>query len=189
MERKRKMLDRYSTFDIIVIAFMAAIGLATKPIIIPLTHMVTGPLFIPGGAVAGGFYMLWIILSAAIVNKRGAATITAFTQALIVIITGSFGSHGMISIFTYTLPGLMIDIVFLLFNRRFNHILDFFAAGIIANLSGIYLSNLFFFKLPLIPLVLSLLCGILSGGMGGLIAYKINERIKIIGFNENEYEV
>jgi len=180
----KKFINRYSILEIIIIALMASLGLATKPIIVPITHMITGPLFIPGGAVAGGFYMMWIVLSASLVNKRGAATLTALTQALIVMLSGSFGSHGIISIVTYSLPGLMIDIFLWIFNRNFSSKTDFFVAGIVANISGTYLSNLVFFRLPLIPLAISLLSGSISGGLGGLVAYLINQQLNKFGIED-----
>ncbi|GAA0177087.1 hypothetical protein SH2C18_03740 [Clostridium sediminicola] len=181
MKRKKSLLSKFSIFEIIVIALMAAVGLATKPIIVPLVHVITGPLFIPGGAVAGGFYMLWIVLGAGLIPKRGTVTLIALTQAIIVAVTGTFGTHGIISIITYTLPGLMVDVIFVLIRRRITSSIDFFLAGVIANLSGTYLSNLVFFKLPLIPLVLSLATGTLSGGLGGIIAYVLAKRIKNMG--------
>ncbi|HHX74678.1 MAG TPA: hypothetical protein GX699_07225, partial [Firmicutes bacterium] len=51
----RKLLSRFSTFELVLLALMACLGIATKPIIVPLTHIITGPLFIPGGVIAGGF--------------------------------------------------------------------------------------------------------------------------------------
>lgn len=180
MNEKKGFLNRFSIYEIIVIALMATLGLATKPVIVPLTHMLTSALFIPGGAVAGGFYMMWIVLGASLVRKRGGATLIAFTQALIVVVLGAFGSHGIMSIATYTIPGLMVDLVFFALRRRINTPTDFFLAGVVANLSGTYLSNLVFFRLPLIPLLLSLVCGALSGGFGGIIAYMISKKIKAL---------
>ncbi len=173
-------LQRFRVYDLMVIALMAALGIATKPLVVPLTHMVTGPLFIPGGAIAGGFYMFWLVLAAGLVGKRGTATLVGFTQALIVIITGAFGSHGLVSIVTYTVPGLVIDGLFLLFRRRWTTLYDFFLAGVLANLAGTYMSNLVFFRLPLVPLVISLAGAIFSGGLGGVIAYQIYVRLSKI---------
>ena len=173
-----RLTKDFSIYEMIVIALMAALGLATKPIIVPLVHMITGPLFIPGGAIAGGFYMMWVVLGAGLVGKRGAATLIATTQAIIVIVTGAFGSHGIVSFVTYILPGLMIDVSFWITRQKINSPISFFIAGILANLSGTYLSNLVFFRLPLIPLILSLASGALSGGLGGVIAYAIYSRIK-----------
>jgi len=111
---------------------------------------------------------------------RGAASLIALTQGIIVVITGSFGTHGVISILTYGIPGITLDLIFILLNKRYNQPIDFFLAGVIANLSGTYLSNLVFFRLPLIPLALSLSTGALSGGLGGLLAYMIFKKVKII---------
>lgn len=183
MMKRKGILRKFNIFEIIVIALMAALGLATKPIVVPLVHVITGPLFIPGGAVAGGFYMLWIVLGAGLIPKRGTATIIALTQAIIVAVTGTFGTHGILSIVTYTLPGLMVDAAFLILRRKISTSIDFFLAGVIANLSGTYLSNLVFFKLPFIPLVLSLATGTLSGGLGGIIGYILAKRIKNIGID------
>ena len=183
-EYMSKYIKRYSILEIIIIALMASLGLATKPIIVPITHMITGPLFIPGGAVAGGFYMMWIVLSASLINKKGAATLTALTQALIVMISGSFGSHGVISILTYSLPGIMIDLYLIISRRMIINKVDFFISGIIANLSGTYLSNLVFFRLPIIPLAISLLSASLSGGLGGILAYMIKNQLNKFGLKE-----
>lgn len=108
-----------------VIGLTAALGLASKPIVVPITHLITGPLFIPGGAVAGGIYMMWIVLGASLVGKRGAATLIALTQGLIVMLTGSFGTHGVISLITYGLPGLMVDLVFILLRKKYVEPTDF----------------------------------------------------------------
>jgi len=186
MGYKMKIFQKYRIYDLVVIALMAALGIATKPIIVPLTHIVSGSLFIPGGAIAGGLYMFWIVLSAGLVNKKGAATLTALIQALIVMVTGSFGSHGIISLITYTLPGFMIDLIFIIIRRNITSNFDFFIAGIIANLSGTYLSNLVFFRLPIVPLLISLASGILSGGLGGLIAYRIYKSIRRMEVINNE---
>jgi len=184
--KKNNLLKNFSVFELITIALTASLGLASKPIITPLTHLITGPLFIPGGAVAGGFYMMWIVLGAALIKKRGSATLIALTQGIIVMVTGSFGTHGILSILTYGLPGFAVDLGFLLFNRRFENSLDFFAAGMIANLGGTYLSNLVFFRLPILPLIISLSIGALSGGLGGLLAYLIYNKVRIVYTGKEE---
>ena len=70
----QKALARFSLFDLIIIAMMAALGIAIKPVVVPLAHIITGPLFIPSGAVAGGFYMMWLVLGLGLTGKRGTAT-------------------------------------------------------------------------------------------------------------------
>jgi len=168
-----KLLKKFSMFDLVVISLTAALGIAIKPIIVPLVHIVTGPLYIPGGAAAGGFYMLWIVLGIGITGKAGTGTLIGLVQALLVIITGVYGTHGAVSIITYTLPGLLVDIGAKLLGANFLSFAGFFTLGLLANVSGTFLSSAVFFRLPLIPMLLSLSVASLSGGLGGLIAYKI----------------
>jgi len=97
---------------------MAALGIAIKPVIVPLAHIVTGPLFIPGGVVAGGFYMMWLVLGFGLTGKRGTATLIGLIQAFVVLGTGFFGSHGVMSLLTYTVPGIMADLGLLLIGHR-----------------------------------------------------------------------
>src|SRR5690554_7397100 len=105
----RKFLARYSVFELVIIALMACLGIAIKPVVVPLAHIITGPLYIPGGVVAGGFYMLWLVLGAGLVGKRGTATLIALVQAIMVVSIGVFGTHGIVSFLTYLLPGVAID--------------------------------------------------------------------------------
>jgi len=173
----KKFLSRFTVYDLVVISLTAALGIGIKPIIVPLVHIITGPLYIPGGAAAGGFYMLWIVLGIGITRKTGTGTLIGLIQALLVIITGFYGTHGAASIITYTIPGFLVDIGAKLSGDRFMSPGGFFILGLIANISGTFLSSMVFFRLPLIPLMLSLCVASLSGGIGGLIAYKIVKSI------------
>ncbi len=174
-----RYLLRFSMFDLTLMAMMAVLGIATKPIITPLVHMITAPLFIPGGALAGGLYMMWIVLARFLVNKNGAATITCLIQAILVMALGVVGSHGVLSLMTYILPGLTVDLgLFLLGQPRKATIFHCFIAGILANLSGTFLVNVVFFRLPLIPLLLSLFLGAFSGGGGGIICFQLLRQLE-----------
>ncbi|MBN2072571.1 MAG: ECF transporter S component [Actinobacteria bacterium] len=176
---------RFSVFDLVVMAMVASLGIAIKPLIVPLVHIITGPLFIPGGAVAGGFYMMWLVVGSGIVGKRGAASLIALVQAVMVIAVGVFGTHGIISLATYLAPGAAVDIFLLCTGQKNRNIISCFFSGMIANVTGTVLSNFVFFKLPWVPLVLALAGGALSGGLGGLLAYSIVKgfsRINISGF-------
>ncbi|KAB3531271.1 ECF transporter S component [Alkaliphilus pronyensis] len=175
---KKRFLSRFSVFDLVIIAMMASLGIAIKPVVVPLTHIITGPLYIPGGVIAGGFYMLWLVLGAGLVGKRGTATLIALVQAIMVVAIGVFGTHGIISLITYLLPGISVDLVLLLTGHRGCCLGCCFAAGIAANISGTFLVNIVFFQLPIIPLVLSLSSAALSGGIGGIIAYNIIKQFK-----------
>lgn len=183
---RRRYIKRFSVFDLVIMAMMASLGIAIKPVVVPLAHIITGPLYIPGGVVAGGFYMLWLVLGAGLVGKRGAATFIALVQAIMVIAIGFFGTHGIISFATYLLPGVAVDAVLLLTDHRGCCLGCCFLAGIAANISGTILVNFVFFQLPLLPLILSLSAAALSGGIGGIIAYSIIKQFRSISLLNHE---
>ncbi len=163
-----------------VMALMASMGIAVKIIIVPLAQIITGPLFIPGGVVAGGFYMAFLVLADSITGKWGTATIVALIQAFVVTITGTLGTHGAISLLTYTLPGLAIDVLYLVLGRNTHYALKSFLGGVIANIAGSFAVNLAIFNVSLVPLLLAMSTAALSGGLGGLIAHSIGVHVKRI---------
>jgi hypothetical protein len=173
-----KILDRFSMFDLVIIAMTASLGIATKPVIVPLTHIITGPLYIPGGVIAGGFYMMWIVLGAGFVEKIGTATLVSTVQAIMVVSLGIFGSHGIVSFLTYILPGISVDLILLISGHRCCCGGCCFAAGIAANICGTFMVNLVFFQLPAIPLVLTMSSAALSGGLGGIIANSLLKQVR-----------
>lgn len=180
------MFKKYLIFDLIVIAMLAALGSASKVIIGPVIRILTGAIGIPGGAIAGGFYMLWLGLAVGIVRVRGAATLMAVVQALMVFVTSMPGSHGTMSFITYTLPGIACDLVFI-FSKKYNYNVLHYMIGIaLANIVGTFGSNLLFFRLPIIPLLLALSSAAISGAVGGLIAYGIMTRLEKIGLIRNK---
>ncbi len=167
----KEYLKEFSIFELIIIALCAAIGTAIKPVMVLLVQVITGPLFIPGGTIAGGFYMMWLVISAGLVGRRGAATLTAVVQALMVLALGVIGTHGIMTLVTYIAPGIAIDILLLVTRQRARNNFSCFFAGMVANSTGVLLTNFVFFRLPVIPLILVIAGGALSGGLGGLIAY------------------
>jgi len=171
----KKWLAKYSLFHLILIAVLAALGVGVKPIVSTLAHVLTGPLFIPGGAVAGGIYMLFLVLAASLTGARGAAALCGLCQGLLVLAVGAAGSHGALSLVTYTLPGLAADLAFLLLARKGPNLPACCFAGMLANIAGTVSVNLVFFSLPWIPLLLSLCAAALSGGLGGVAAWGITK--------------
>jgi len=174
----KKLLSGFSLFQLIIIAMMASLGIAVKPVLAPLVQIITGPLYIPGGTIAGGIYMMFIVLGAGLVKRTGTATLISIVQAIMVVSTGIFGTHGIMSFITYILPGAAVDLFFKLIRHNGCCIGCCLGAGIIANITGTFLVNLVFFRLPLIPLILCLSSASLSGGLGGIIAYSIIKRFE-----------
>ena len=137
----KKFFTKFTLFDLVIIAIVAALGIAMKPVIVPLIHIITGPLFIPGGAIAGGFYMMWIVVGAGLVGKRGAATLIALVQAIIVIAIGVIGTHGIMSLITYIAPGIAVELLLLATRQKGDNIFACFFAGMVWKTKGNFCSN------------------------------------------------
>ena len=168
-----KALRGFSVKNLILISAMAALGLAMKAVVTPLIQLASAPLLIPGGSLAGGLYMMWLVMAAGTTGKRGASSLTGLVQAILVILTGIGGSHGALSLVSYTLPGLAIDLWLLVSRHRACCLMCSFVSCILANLCGTISVNLIFFRLPPIPLLLSLAAAAFSGGVGGVLSWRL----------------
>lgn len=156
---------------------MSALGLAIKPVVTPIVHLVSAPLLIPGGSLAGGLYMLWMVLLLAIVKKTGVALLMGITQAFVMVGLGYFGSHGAVSLISYTLPALVMELLWLMFHdpqKPATHCL--LNAG--ANITGALIVTLLVMRLPLLPALLSLIAAAISGIIGGILSWKIFLELK-----------
>jgi len=173
-------LRKFTIYDLIVIALLAASGIAVKSVIGPLVRLVTGPLFIPGGAIAGGIYMMFIVLAASVTKKPSAALLCGFVQAIMVLITGMGGHHGWLTLVSYSAPGLAIGVLMVIMRHRGCCRFCCFLAGIVANVTGTFIVQAAFFQLPAVPLVLALSSAALSGGGGGILAWSLTKQINLI---------
>ena len=182
----RKLLERFTVRDLVLIAAMSALGIAIKPVVVPLAHVVSTPLMIPGGALAGGLYMMWIVVAFGLTGKHGTTLLVGFVQAILVMITGVSGSHGAMSLISYTMPGLLVDVVFLLLRRGIDSLPLSMLAGMLANLAGTICVNIIFFSLPLIPLLLSLCVAAFSGGVGGVLSWLLLEALGTYGIGRKK---
>lgn len=172
-----QVLKKYSTRDLIYIAVMSALGLAVKPIVTPLVHIVSAPLLIPGGSLAGGLYMLWMVLLLTLVKKSGAALLMGITQAFVMIGLGYFGSHGVVSLLSYTLPALAMEIIWLIWQNA-DRVELHCLLNACGNMSGALVVTLLVMRLPLLPAILSLTAAAVSGIIGGIMSWKIYMELK-----------
>ena len=172
-----ELLKRYNTFDLIIIATMAALGLGTKQIIRPVIAPLTVLLIIPAGGLIGGFYMLWLVLTKFISPKFGSGLLFGIVQAFAVLIL-PFGSHGFFTFITYTVPGLIADIVFILFGKLSKSIFSALTIGALTNTAGTFLVGLLIMGIEPITLLYISLIALISGNIGGIIAFGIYKQIK-----------
>lgn len=183
----KRFTDRFTVRDMIIISAMAALGIAVKPVVVPIAHIISTPLMIPSGALAGGLYMMWLVVAYGLTGRRGTATLTGFIQAIIVIITGVVGSHGIMSLISYTLPGVAVDLGMLILRHGIDNAPCALIAGLLANVTGTACVNVIFFNLPAIPLMLSLATAAFSGSVGGLLSWALLKALTRYGITGREH--
>jgi len=168
------MLKKITTIDAVFIALMAACGLALKPIVGPLFKLIGSAFLIPSGSMAGAIYMIWPMLALLTVKQFGTATIVGLIQGIIVFVTGIYGSHGVLSLITYTIPGIIIDFIYLLIHRFQSRWLLTIPAAM-GNVSGSIIVGIVFLHYPLIPLIIGLISAFFFGALGGYLSLVLYE--------------
>jgi len=166
------MLKKITTLDAVFMALMAACGIALKPIVGPLAKLIGSAFLIPSGSIAGGIYMVWPMLGLLVVKKTGAATFVGLIEGIVVMVTGIYGSHGLLTLVTYTVPGIFIDLGFLLIRSFPKRWLLFFPTAL-GNLSGSLMVGIIIMHLPKIPLIISLIPSFIFGGLGGYLSWAL----------------
>jgi len=166
------MLKKISTIEAVFIVLMAACGLVIKPIIGPLTKLIGSALFLSSGALAGMIYFVFPLLALLVVREFGSATLTGLIQGIIILVTGIYGSHGILSLITYVVPCLFIDLAYATIRRTKKEWLIFFP-GAMGNLSGNFIVAVLFLHLPMIPLILTLIISFILGCVSGYLSLNI----------------
>ena len=151
--------------------------MVTKHLLQPLSRSLLSAFFIPGGVFFGGLYMMWLALARGMVAKPGSATLAAFVQAGVNLLLGLSPILGVLSLFVYLLPGIFIDLVFLLPGQAaLSRLARFTLACLGANVIGI-VSVALVWGIGQRPLILLAAVGALSGAAGGLMAFFICEKM------------
>jgi len=144
----------------------------------PIFNVITDFIYIPGGSCVAGISMMFLVLGKLLIPKRNVATMMAFVQAVLALCMGVSGFLGIYIFFAYTIPGITIDLVMQIKPLPVN--LKSKIAGAMGVVTGATLTNIAFFKLSLIPLLLFYSAGILSGFLGGYLAYILSQRLSHI---------
>lgn len=171
-----KLLERFSAKDLVIITAIASIGIAVKPIVGPLSKLISTPLGIPGGSLAGGFYMMWLSLAITLVNKKYTGTVFGILQAVLVLLVGMAGRQGIFSLISYTLPGIVADLAFYLL-RRPHKLITHICICTLANITGAVVTGLFFFHLPQLMLIVNILFATASGIMGAYLSFGVYQTL------------
>ncbi len=99
------------------------------------------------------------------------------TQAIVMLSMGYFGNHGAVSLISYTLPGLMAEIVSLFFKNK--QTLSFHVLVVtVANIAGAITVTIIVMRLATIPFIISLIAAAISGIVGGIISFSMFNKLK-----------
>jgi hypothetical protein len=163
------MLLQRTSFNLVFIALMASLGLAIKPIIGPIAKLIASSLFLPGGVIAGAVYLIWPMLALLVVKHKGSAVLVGFLQGAITFITGLYGSHGIFSFATYTLPCLCLEIIYYAM-KKLNEKFATCISTATANVCGTVLISLIYLHLTRKVLLLASIPAGIFGACAGLLA-------------------
>lgn len=170
---KEKIPLRHLAF----LAICVALSLVTKRLISPITNFLTDFLRIPGGGAATAFALLFLVLGTAKLRWSWATTAAGFVQSLIALGLGMSAYQGAYALLTYTLPGVVIDLIRKFYPQRDKTYFTLSCAA--ANTATALLTNLLLFRLTGIAFILWMLIacvvGLLGGFLGGLLFARIEK--------------
>lgn len=174
----RRLLRHFTLAELLAITLLATLGIASKPVVVAVVRMVTGIVPLPRGAIAGGLYMMWLVMGGLLLRRFGAATLVGLVQALVVALTGMIGGHGPLSLFTYVAPGIAADLALLALRRDRVGVVRALTAGLAANVAGMLLVNVLFYRLGSTPLGVAVGVAAVSGMAGGLLAFLVAGQVR-----------
>lgn len=176
---------KYKLKDLIFIALCCDLGLFSKRLISPVANIITDFIRIPGG-IGTNFSLMFLVVAAGIIPVRGCAALMGLIQSLIALSLGMVGSMGALSPIGYIVPGIVIDIVFYLFQKAgLSRQMTMVTANMLAGAAAGITANLIVFRLIGIPLALYITVSLASGALCGTLAYSLSVRLSPI-FNREE---
>ncbi|MEA4882377.1 MAG: hypothetical protein VB144_01735 [Clostridia bacterium] len=168
---------RYTTRDLVLIALFAAGGVAVKPLIIPIVRVATAPFGLPTGTVAGGLFMMWLVMGRVFTGKPWAATLVGVVQVGLAWVSGTLWHPGAAMIGLYAAPGVAVDLVLWRYTGGRLPLSAGLLAGAAANATGVGLMSWIYYRLPPFAWMASTVGGAVSGAGGGLLAWAVARRI------------
>lgn len=107
----------FCTREVMTIAMLACLGAAMSVVIAQIGAQLRALVGMPGVTqVLAGLHVLWLVLAALLVPRRGAATSAGLLKGSLELLLGS--THGLIVLLVSAIAGLLIDLAMLLCPRR-----------------------------------------------------------------------
>lgn len=171
-------MNNYKLRNLIFLTLCCDLGLFSKRLIAPAANIVTDMLRIPGG-IGTSFSLMFLVVAAALVHVKGCATLMGFVQSMIALSLGMIGSMGALSPIGYIVPGMVIDLVFMVSR---NTKADLLPVMTIANMLGAaaacLTANVIVFHLSGIPLALYITVALASGAVCGSLGCSLAGRLR-----------
>lgn len=111
-----KEKNKYSLVQWVFMALCCGMGMFSKGIILPISDVVTTVVGTPGG-IATSFSLMFLVIGARLCSVPFAATLMGVVQGFLAIALGMTGSMGALAPIGYILPGVVIDICYLIIKK------------------------------------------------------------------------
>lgn len=169
---KRKVDSR----ELVFMAMCVVLGLVCKRFIAPLTNILTDFIRLPGGSATSAFSILFIVIGVSVTDWKIAGTVLCLIQAMVAMGVGMSGNQGLFALVTFTVPGIIIDILRSLMRNRDS--IYTIVTCTLANTASAIASNFIVFGFKGSMLVLWILVaaafGIIAGMIGNVIIRRMN---------------
>ena len=171
-------MKRFSLRNLLFLTLCCDLGLFSKRLIAPAANILTDFLRIPGG-IGTSFSLMFLVVAAELVPIFGCATLMSIIQSMIALSLGMVGSMGILSPIGYIVPGIVIDLIFLLSRKTgLGTDLTLTLANMLGAASASLAANFIVFHLPGIPLALYIVVALASGAACGSFAGVLAKRLR-----------
>ena len=171
-------MKHLSLRNLLFLTLCCDLGLFSKRLIAPAANILTDFLRIPGG-IGTSFSLMFLVVAAELVPIFGCATLMSVIQSMIALSLGMVGSMGILSPIGYIVPGIMIDLLFLLSRKAgLGTDLALTLANMLGAASASLAANLIVFHLPGVPLALYIVVALASGAVCGTFAGVLVKRLR-----------
>lgn len=178
---------KITTTQLAFLAICISLGLICKRLIAPLAGVITDIVRLPGGSITSAFSIMFLLLGVMFVEWKPAATVSGFIQSLIAIGLGLASNQGIFALVTFTVPGIIIDILRMIMRSRNSTFV--ISTSALANTVCALVSNMAVFHFTSGLLVLWLLIAACFGVVAGVIGSVVYKRMcKVSGFAEIKRE-
>ena len=171
-------MKHFSLRNLLFLTLCCDLGLFSKRLIAPAANILTDFLRIPGG-IGTSFSLMFLVVAAELVPIFGCATLMSIIQSMIALSLGMVGSMGILSPIGYIVPGIVIDLLFLLSRKTsLGTDLALTLANMLGAASASLAANLIVFHLPGVPLALYIVVALASGAVCGTFAGVLVKRLR-----------